>query len=47
MGLFHCPMGAPYYDDDACIDCGLCSATNREEMVAATGKIRDYLRAHG
>ena len=46
MGLFHCPMGAPFYDDDACIDCGMCSATTQEEMVEASKKIRAYLRAH-
>ena len=46
MGLFHCPMGAPFYDDDACIDCGMCSATTNEEMVEASKKIRAYLRSH-
>jgi CO dehydrogenase maturation factor len=46
MGLFHCPMGAAFYDDEACIDCGLCSATTKEEMVKASGKLRDYLRSH-
>jgi CO dehydrogenase maturation factor len=46
MGLFHCPMGAPFYDDEACIDCGLCSATTKEEMVAASRKIRAYLKSH-
>jgi CO dehydrogenase maturation factor len=46
MGLFHCPMGAPFYDDEACIDCGLCSATTKEEMVEASKKIRAYLRSH-
>jgi len=46
MGLFHCPMGAAFYDDDDCIDCGMCSATTHEEMVAASKKIRAYLRSH-
>ena len=46
MGLFHCPMGAPFYDDEACIDCGMCSATTKEAMVEASKKIRDYLRSH-
>ena len=46
MGLFHCPMGAPFYDDDACIDCGMCSATTHEEMVEASKRIRAYLRSH-
>ena len=46
MGLFHCPMGAPFYDDDACIDCGLCLATTKEEMVEATRRIRAYLKSH-
>jgi len=39
-------MGAAYYDDEPCIDCGLCSATSREEMVKASKRIRDYLRSH-
>ena len=26
MGLFHCPVGAPFYDDEACIDCRMCLA---------------------
>jgi len=46
VGLFHCPMGAAYYDDDPCIDCGLCSATNREERIEASRKLREYLRSH-
>lgn len=46
MGLFHCPMGSPFYDDDDCIDCGMCAATTREEMVEASKKIRAYLRSH-
>ena len=45
MGAFHCPMGAPFYDGDGCILCGLCIATTKEEMVEATKKIRDYLRS--
>ncbi|MBM3167313.1 MAG: ATP-binding protein [Chloroflexi bacterium] len=46
MGLFHCPMGAAYYDDDPCIDCGLCTATSREERIEASNKLRAYLRSH-
>ena len=46
MGLFHCPLGAPYYDDDACIDCGLCYAKTSEERVEASRKIREYMKAH-
>ena len=45
MGIFHCPMGAAFYDDEVCIDCLLCQATTREQMVEATRKIRAYLRA--
>ena len=45
MGAFHCPMGAPFYDGDGCILCGLCIATTKEEMVEATKKIRNYLRS--
>ncbi|MFC1864711.1 P-loop NTPase [Chloroflexota bacterium] len=46
MGDFHCPIGAAFYDDDGCIDCGLCSAVTKEEMIEATKKIRGYLRSH-
>jgi len=46
MGVFHCPMGCAYYEDEPCIDCGLCLATTPEEMVLASQRIRDYLRAH-
>ena len=46
MGEFHCPMGAPYYDDDSCINCEMCSAQTDEERVEASRKIRDYLKSH-
>jgi len=46
MGIFHCPLGCAYYEDEPCIDCLLCLATNEEEKVLASRRIRDYLRAH-
>ena len=46
MGAIHCPIGSAFYDDEPCIDCGLCLATNKEEMVAASAKLRTYLRSH-
>ena len=46
MGLFHCPMGCAYYEDEPCIDCLLCLATSQEEMVSASRRIRDYLKSH-
>ncbi len=46
MGVFHCPMGCAYYEDEPCIDCRLCLATTPEEMVQASQRIRDYLRVH-
>ena len=46
MGIFHCTFGAAFQDDEGCIDCGLCGATTREEMVEASKKIRDYIRSH-
>lgn len=45
MGLFHCPMGAPFYDDEDCIGCDMCIATTSEEMVEASKKIRAYIKA--
>ena len=44
MPIFHCPMGAPYYDGENCILCGLCEATTNEEQIEATKKIRVYLK---
>ncbi|MFC1939349.1 P-loop NTPase [Chloroflexota bacterium] len=46
MGDFHCPMGAAFYDDEPCIECELCLATTKEEMIEASKKIREYLRSH-
>jgi len=39
-------MGAPFYDDDACIDCGMCLANSKDEMIEASKKLREHLRAH-
>jgi len=39
-------MGSAYYDDEPCIDCGMCSANTSEEMVEASRKIRAYLKMH-
>jgi CO dehydrogenase maturation factor len=44
MGLFHCPVGCAYYEDEPCIDCCLCLATTEEERGMASKKIREYLR---
>ena len=46
MGLFHCPMGCAYYEDEPCIDCCLCLATTEEERIESSKRIREYLRAH-
>lgn len=46
MGLFYCPMGAVNYQEAGCIDCGLCYAKTRKEAVAASKKIREYLKTH-
>jgi Mrp family chromosome partitioning ATPase len=46
MGIFHCPVGAAYYDDEDCIDCGMCTAETEDQMVEASKKIRAYLRAN-
>lgn len=45
MGDFHCPIGAPIYTGEGCIDCKMCLATTREEMVAATKKVGEYIRS--
>jgi len=46
MGLFHCPMGAAFYDDDDCILCEMCAAETDEQRVEASKKIREYLKSH-
>lgn len=46
MGLFHCPIGAMVYQDAVCIECGLCMAQTREEAVAASKIIREYIKSH-
>ncbi len=46
MPIFHCPLGAAYYEDDPCIECGLCQARTPAEMVEASKKMREYIRAH-
>lgn len=46
MGEFHCPMGAAFYDDEGCILCEMCTAQTEQEMVAASKRIRDYLKSH-
>lgn len=46
MGLFHCPLGAAYYEDDDCIECGLCTAQTAEERVEASKKLREYVKSH-
>lgn len=45
MGAFHCPIGVAFYDGQGCMLCGLCVATTSEEMVAASEKMRAYLRS--
>ncbi len=46
MPIFHCPLGAAYYDDEPCIDCGLCQARTAQDMVDASKRMREYIRAH-
>ena len=44
MGAFHCPVGAVGYDAQGCINCGMCIAKTKEERIAATDIIRNYLK---
>lgn len=46
MPVFHCPMGAPYYESEGCIKCDLCMATTEEDMVKASRVIREYMKKH-
>ena len=46
MPAFHCPLGSVYYDDEPCIDCGLCLARTEEEISEASRRMREYIRAH-
>jgi CO dehydrogenase maturation factor len=45
MPAFHCPMGAPFFGDEECIECKLCQAKTTAEMITASHKIREYLRS--
>lgn len=45
MSDFHCPAGALTRGADDCINCGLCIATTKEELIAATEIVREYTRA--
>jgi CO dehydrogenase maturation factor len=47
MGLFHCPLGAAYYEDEPCIDCGLCIAVTEEDIFLASNKIKEHYRSLG
>jgi CO dehydrogenase maturation factor len=47
MPAFHCPLGSAYYDDEPCIECGLCQARTAREMVEASRRMREYIRAQG
>jgi CO dehydrogenase maturation factor len=46
MPVFHCPLGSVYYDDEPCIDCGLCQARTEAEMVEASKRMREYIRSN-
>ena len=43
MGVFHCPFGAAFQDDDGCVDCGLCYAKTKAEIVAASRRVREHI----
>ena len=45
MGDFHCPVGAPTYTGEGCIECRMCLAMTKEEVVAATKTVGDYIRS--
>lgn len=45
MSIFHCPIGAPYYEGNGCVRCGLCIASTKEEYKAASEKIRAHIRS--
>ena len=44
MGL-RCPLGVPFWGDDACIDCGSCYASTEDEVAAANAKLDEYYRS--
>ena len=45
MGDFHCPVGAPTHTGEGCIDCKMCLATTKDEVIAATKIVGEYIRA--
>ncbi len=42
--MFHCPLGSICYAAEGCIRCDLCVAKTREDAVAASKKLREYLK---
>lgn len=44
MGAFHCPLGATQRGSKACIECGLCEASTKEEQIAAANIMREFIR---
>lgn len=44
MSDFHCPVGAVTRGADECINCGMCIATTKEELIAATTIIREFTK---
>lgn len=44
IGSFHCPIGAVAYGAAGCIQCGLCRAVTKEDLVEAARKMREHIR---
>jgi len=45
MGNFHCPIGAAAQGTTGCISCGLCTAATKTERLAASERMREYIRS--
>jgi len=44
MSLGKCPLGCAFYEEEeCCIGCALCIATNKEEMIIAEERLNKYL----
>ncbi len=44
MGLFHCPIGSLGHGKEGCILCGLCTAITKEEKMAASKIMREWIQ---
>ena len=45
MSTFHCPIGVVAYQEEGCINCGLCQASTMQESRIAAERMRAHIQA--